>query len=78
MSADVKRLYGDDYIKKRSGIFEFILAAGQDLKLLEVRVFDEATKQSVYAKQTRAAEGEERIQLPALRDWARREQEQDL
>ncbi len=56
VSADVKRLYGDPYIKNRRGVFEYILGGLQDSKLLDVRVFDEATKKSVYAKQTKAAE----------------------
>lgn len=56
VSAEVKRLYGDPYIKNRRGIFEYILGGGQDSQLLDVRVFDEATKNSVYAKQTKAAE----------------------
>ena len=56
VSADVRRLYGDPYITKKRGIFEFILGGQQDLRLLEVRVFDDATKHSVYEKQTSAAE----------------------
>lgn len=55
VSADVKRLYGDSYIKKKSGIFEYILGGLEDTKLLEVRVFDDATKHAVYEKQTSAA-----------------------
>lgn len=56
ISAKVHELYGDPYIKNRRGIFEFILGGEKDTKLLDVRVFDEATKQSVYAKQTKEAE----------------------
>lgn len=52
----VKELYGDPYIKNRKGIFEYILGGSQDTKLLEVRVFDDATKKSVYTKQTKEAE----------------------
>jgi hypothetical protein len=68
VSADVSRLYGDPYVKQRRGIFEFILGGQQDLKLLEVRVFDEATKQSVYAKQTSeaSAKGESNCPLCAM------------
>ena len=53
---DVKRLYADPYVKNRKGVFEFILGGSTDFKLLDVRVFDEATKKSVYAKQTVEAE----------------------
>lgn len=52
----VKKLYGDPYIKDRKGVFEYILGGEQDKKLLNVRVFDEATKRAVYATQTAKAE----------------------
>src|SRR6185312_1083244 len=52
VSTDVRRLYADPYVKKRGGIFEYILGDLKDTKLLDVRVFDEATRNSVYAKQT--------------------------
>lgn len=55
VSAEVHRLYADPYVKNRKGVFEFILGGLTDTKLLDVRVFDEATKKSVYAKQTEAA-----------------------
>lgn len=56
VSDEVKKLYGDPYVKNRRGIFEFILGGSTDTKLLEVRVFDDATKKSVYTKQTAEAE----------------------
>ncbi|KAF5059674.1 hypothetical protein DSECCO2_333560 [anaerobic digester metagenome] len=56
VSEKVKALYADPYIKNRRGIFEYILGGSADTKLLEVRVFDEATKRSVYAIQTTEAE----------------------
>jgi hypothetical protein len=52
VSKEVKHLYGDPYIKNRKGIFEYILGGSVDTKLLDVRVFDEATKKSVYTMQT--------------------------
>ena len=55
ISAEVQRLYGDSYVKRRSGIFEYILGGMKETKLLDVRVFDDATKKSVYAAQTKAA-----------------------
>ncbi|MCX6763258.1 MAG: DUF262 domain-containing protein, partial [Candidatus Moranbacteria bacterium] len=48
VSAEVQKFYSDPYIKNRKGIFEFILGGSVDTKLLEVRVFDEATKKAVY------------------------------
>jgi hypothetical protein len=55
VSAEVRKLYGDPYIKNRKGIFEYILGGSVDTKLLEVRVFDEATKKTVYEAQTTQA-----------------------
>jgi hypothetical protein len=52
VSAQVRKLYADPYIKNRKGVFEFILGGSTETKLLEVRIFDEATKKSVYEKQT--------------------------
>jgi len=56
VSDEVKRLYADPYVKSRKGIFEYVLGGSTDTKLLEVRVFDDATKKSVYAKQTEVSE----------------------
>ena len=56
VAAEVKRLYGDPYVKNRRGVFEYILGGLQDSKLLDVRVFDDAIKKSVYGKQTTDAE----------------------
>ncbi len=56
VSEQVRELYADSYVKYRKGVFEFILGGSTDFKLLDVRVFDEATKKSVYAKQTAEAE----------------------
>jgi len=56
VSAEVQKLYGDPYIKNRKGIFEYVLGGSSDTKLLDVRVFIEATKKSVYATQTKKAE----------------------
>src|SRR5574344_827249 len=56
VSAEVKRLYADPYVKSRKGIFEYVLGGSTDTKLLEVRVFEKEKKKSVYAKQTEVAE----------------------
>jgi len=55
VSAEVHRLYADPYVKNRKGVFEYILGGAKESKLLDVRVFDEATKKSVYATQTASA-----------------------
>jgi hypothetical protein len=56
VSEQVRALYADPYIKNRRGIFEYILGGSVDTRLLDVRVFDEATKKAVYARQTAEAE----------------------
>lgn len=56
VSNKVKELYADPYVKNRKGVFEYILGGSVDTKLLQVRVFDEATKKSVFTKQTKEAE----------------------
>lgn len=55
VSAEVNDLYGDPFVKNRRGVFEYVLGGSQDAKLLDIRVFDEATKRSVYEKQTKTA-----------------------
>lgn len=64
VSSEVGRLYGNPYITKKRGIFEFILGGEQDTKLLEVRVFDDTTKHSVYEKQTNAAKEKSESNCP--------------
>jgi len=56
ISAEIQTLYADPYVRNRRGIFEYILGGSTDTKLLEIRVFDEATKKATYATQTVMAE----------------------
>lgn len=56
VSEEVHKLYDDPYVKNNKGIFEYILGGSVDTKLLDVRVFDDATKKTVYAAQTASAE----------------------
>lgn len=55
VSGRVHALCADPYVKNRRGIFEFILGGETETRLLDVRVFDEATKRSVYDNQTAKA-----------------------
>ncbi len=64
MSAEVQKLYADPYVKNRKGIFEYILGSSVDTNLLEVRVFDEATKKAVYATQTAKAKKKGKSNCP--------------
>lgn len=64
VAAKVAELYADPYVKNRRGIFEYILGGCRDSKLLDVRVFDEATKRTVYARQTAEATARGRSNCP--------------
>ena len=55
VSKRVHELYADPYVNNHKGIFEYILGGEQDKSLLNIRVFDRATINRVYAKQTAKA-----------------------
>jgi len=52
----VKELYADESVKNHRGIYEYVLGGEQEPRLLEIRLFEESTKRTAYAKQTAAAE----------------------
>ena len=64
VSAELQTLYGDPYVRDKKGIFEYILGGSTDTKLLEIRVFDDATKKSVYASQTKKAKAKSESNCP--------------
>lgn len=68
VSEEVRKLYADPYVKNRRGVFEYILGDEVDTKLLEVRVFDDAIKKSIYEQQTYEAKkkGESNCPLCAI------------
>lgn len=55
MTSRAVELMNDPCVKNHRGIFEFILGGEHDTRLLDVRVFDEATKRRVYKRQTEDA-----------------------
>lgn len=55
VSSEVHKLYGDFFVKDKRGVFEYILGGNKDTKLLNIRIFDEPTKRTVYEKQTSEA-----------------------
>ena len=55
VSSKVHKLYADESVKNRRGIFEYILGGCQDTKLLDIRIFEESTKKIVYTRQTNEA-----------------------
>lgn len=52
VSKKVKELYNDPCVKDNKNVFEYVLDGCKDTKLLNVRVFDENTKNRVYNRQT--------------------------
>ena len=52
----VDNLYLDPYVRNKKGIFEYVLGNSTDTSLLDIRIFDDSTKQIVYKKQTIEAE----------------------
>ena len=64
VTAEVHKLYDDSYITNNKGIFEYILGGSVETRLLNIRVFDEATKKVVYKKQTDSATSEGKSNCP--------------
>ncbi len=52
----VKELYADECVKNKKGIFEYVLGGCIDSKLLEIRIFEERDKKTVYIRQTKDAQ----------------------
>lgn len=55
VSKKLNELYNDEFVSDKKGICEYILGGCQDTKLLNVRIFDDRTKKTVYNQQTTAA-----------------------
>jgi len=64
VAVQVRQLSADPYVNHKRGIFEYILGGQRDTKLLDVRVFDEATKRDVYNRQTTEAKSQEVSNCP--------------
>lgn len=56
VSKKFQELYSDFFVKNRKGIYEYILGGCTTPQLLEIRIFDEPAKKSVFARQTAEAE----------------------
>lgn len=64
VSKRVQQLYSDPYIRNAKGIFEYVLGGENDTNLLDVRLFDEATKKATYARQMKEVEGKDISNCP--------------
>jgi superfamily II DNA helicase RecQ len=52
----VKALQADESVRCPRNIYEYVLGGEEDKKLLDIRIFEEATKRAAYKRQTEAAE----------------------
>lgn len=64
VSSEVENLYADNFVENRKGIFEYILGGSVDTRLLDIRLFNEQTKKSVYEKQTNEAKKNNKSNCP--------------
>lgn len=55
IKSEVEKLFEDEAVTNKRGIFEYILSGKVETKLLHIRLFEESTKKTVYARQTNAA-----------------------
>ncbi len=51
----VQQLLSDPAVSSKKGVFEYVLGGEEDPRLLDVRIFDRATKQQAYNRQTTEA-----------------------
>ena len=67
VSAEVQKLYEDFFVKEKKGIFEFILGGSKEMKLLNVRVFDEPTEEiRFFTSQSKKAKADGKSNCPSL------------
>lgn len=52
VSDQVKKLYGDEHVKNRRGVFEYILGGCEKKNLLDIRYFEDSVKRAAYERQT--------------------------
>ncbi len=58
IASKVKELYTSYEVRRKKGIFEYILSGMDDPSLLEIRIFEPSTIKTAYAQQTAKAEEE--------------------
>jgi len=55
VASKVKELYTSYELRRKKGIFEYILGGMEDTSLLEVRIFEPSTIKTAYSQQTTKA-----------------------
>lgn len=56
LAAEIEKLYADEAVTDKSGIFEYLLSGKELKQLLNVRIFEPSVKKTAYARQTQAAQ----------------------
>jgi hypothetical protein len=51
----VSKLYADEYVTNKKGVFEYVLSGCRKPECLNIRIFDDHAKRTAYEKQTRFA-----------------------
>lgn len=64
LKVEIEALMSDPYVQNKKGIWEYVLGDSQNTRLLNVRVFDEATKRTTFALQTKEAELHKKSNCP--------------
>jgi 5-methylcytosine-specific restriction endonuclease McrA len=64
ISKKIQELHGDLYVKNSKGIFEYVLGGSNNTKLLDIRMFDDPIKRSVYALQTKSSKAKGKSNCP--------------
>ena len=54
----VDELYADEYVTNKRGIFEYLLGGEIEQSLLNIRIFEDSVKKTVYARQTNDAKAQ--------------------
>jgi hypothetical protein len=55
VDADVQALLEDPAVRRKSGIYEYVLGGKTEPQLLDVRIFEDSIKRAAYAQQTKQA-----------------------
>ncbi len=66
VKSKVDELFADDFVTNNKSVFEYVLNRCQkeDLKYLNIRIFDERTKKAVYTEQTKKAQDKDISNCP--------------
>lgn len=86
LSSQISKLYHDENVQNRKGIWEYVLSGQKDKSLLGIRFFDDKIKKQAYKRQTEKAEQEHISNCPLCaagdnanktKIWALKEMEAD-